>query len=85
MSDAGAKALLDVLNPDQATLPYGGASAPPARRTVRRLKKLDIRHHFVSPGLVPALRATNVEVNADDPKEADEWGGEIHRFVSVSE
>lgn len=76
---------LDVLDLSMGTLGDAGAKALLASPAVRRLKKLDIHHHYVSPESVAALRGLGIEVNADDPQTPDEWGGELHRYVSVSE
>ncbi len=49
------------------------------------LQKLDIHHHFVSPELVEQLAALGIELDASDPQEPDEYRGEIHRYIAVSE
>jgi hypothetical protein len=76
---------LDVLDLSLGTLSDAGAKALLASPSIRRLKKLDIHHHFVSPGVVEDLKRLGIEVNADDAQEPHEWAGEAHRFVSVSE
>jgi hypothetical protein len=52
---------------------------------VRRLKKLDLHHHFISDGMVTNLQSLGIEVDASDKQEPHEWGGEQHRFIAVSE
>jgi hypothetical protein len=76
---------LEVLDLSMGTLTDAGAQALLDSPSVRRLKKLDIHHHYVSPGLVTALHGLGIEVDADDVKEADDWDGEPHRYVSVGE
>ena len=76
---------LDVLDLSLGTLSDDGAKALLGSPAVRRLKRLDIHHHYVSPELVTALQGLGIEVNAADEQDADEWGGEVRRYVSVGE
>lgn len=76
---------LDVLDLSLGALGDAGAKALLTSPAVRRLKKLDVHHHFVSPELVTALQGLGIEVDADDVQEPHEWGGEPHRYNSVSE
>lgn len=79
LGDDGAKALLasPVLSGDPAL--FSGKTAAP------RLKKLDIHHHYVSDDFVKALKKLGIEVDAGEKQEPDNWGGEEHRYISVSE
>jgi hypothetical protein len=76
---------LRVLDLSMGTLGDEGAKALLASPAIKRLKKLDIHHHFVSKELVEALQGLGIEVDAGDQQEPQEWGGEAHRFISVSE
>jgi hypothetical protein len=51
----------------------------------RGLKKLDLHHHFCSDAMMAKLKALPLEVDVDDREAPDEWDGEEHRYVSVSE
>jgi len=76
---------LEVLDLSMGTLTDAGARALLASPAIRRLKKLDLHHHFMSPDVVEQLKGLGIDVNTDDVQEADEWGGQVHRFVAVSE
>ena len=78
-------ARLRTLDLSMGTLGDAGATALIGSPAVRRLEKLDIHHHFVSDALVDALKSCGPEVDATEPQEPQEWGGESHRFVAVSE
>ena len=76
---------LRVLDLSMGTLGDEGARALLGSPAIKGLKKLDIHHHFVSKELVAALQALGIQVDAGDSQEPQEWGGESHRFISVSE
>lgn len=76
---------LAVLDLSLGTLTDTGAAALLASPAVRRLRKLDLHHHFCSPDMVARLAALPIEVDAGDPQEADEHGGEVYRYVAVGE
>jgi hypothetical protein len=83
---APVTARLEVLDLSMGTLGDEGAAALLGSPAVKRLRKLDIHHHYVSPGLVEKLKGLGIEVDADDVQEPDDWGdGEMHRFNAVSE
>lgn len=76
---------VDVLDMSLGTLGDEGTEVLASSPAVARLKKLDIHHHYVSDAAVEKLRALGIELNADDRQEPDEWDGEAHRYVAVSE
>ncbi|MEP2472516.1 MAG: STM4015 family protein [Paracoccaceae bacterium] len=49
------------------------------------LTKLDLTYHFLSDATQKALSAKYPNVVLDDPQDADEWGGETHYYIAVSE
>lgn len=49
------------------------------------LEKLDVHHHFASAEAVRELQRLPFEVDASDVQAPQEWGGEEHRFIAVSE
>ena len=56
------------------------------RKALKKLKKLDVHHHFCSPAAVKQLKAAVKSVDAKQSQKPLEWGdGETRRFVSVSE
>jgi hypothetical protein len=76
---------LDVLDISMGTLGDEGARALLESPGIRKLKKLDVHHHFISDETVAKLQSLGVEVDASDKQEPNEWRGEKHRFIAVSE
>lgn len=77
---------LDVLDLSMGTLGDEGAKALLSCPAIRRLKKLDIHHHYVSDELVQVLNRLGIEVDASEHEEPDDWGGgDFHRYISVGE
>ncbi len=76
---------LEVLDLSLGTLTDRGARALAGSGKIGHLKRLDISHHFVGAEAVAALAAATSNLVADDPEAPDEWDGETHYFVAVSE
>jgi hypothetical protein len=76
---------LRVLDLSLGTLSDDGAAALLASPPVAKLEFLDIHHHFCSDDMVAKLKSLGVEVDASDPQTPDDWEGELHRFIAVSE
>ena len=62
-----------------------GARALLSSPLIKKLKRLDLHHHFISDELVAKLKALGIEVDLSDKQEPQEWSGQQHRFVAVSE
>lgn len=62
-----------------------GATALLQCPTTRKLKKLDIRHHYCSDEVVQRLESLGIEVDTREPQEPDFYDGEEQRYVAVSE
>jgi hypothetical protein len=78
---------LEVLDLSLGTLGDEGAAALLAGQPLTHLKKLDLHHHYISEAMQERLRAAlpGVEVNLSELEEPDDWDGEEHRYVAVSE
>jgi hypothetical protein len=80
---------IPVLDLSLGNLSDEGARALLANPAVRRLRRLDIHHHFVSPPVVAQLQGLGIEVDAGEPKEPDVYTykgvTETHRYNAVSE
>lgn len=76
---------LRVLDLSLGTLTDKGALALASAGNLGGLEKLDIHHHFVSPEGLARLRELGVALDASDPQEPDEYGGETYYYVAVSE
>lgn len=77
----GALERIAVLNLSMGTLSDDGARALLETPAVRRLEKLVIRHHYMSPDMVKELEELGIETDIGDAQEPD---GE-YRYVAVSE
>jgi hypothetical protein len=76
---------LEVLDLSMGTLGDIGAKALLGSSSIKKLKKLDVHHHFISSELVKQLESLGIEVDASDEQEPHNWGGEDHRFTEVNE
>lgn len=76
---------LDVLDLSLGNLSDEGARALLAGSTVRSLKKLDLHHHYISDDLLPKFEVLGISVDLSDQQEADEYDGEVERYIYVSE
>src|SRR5262249_42612610 len=74
-----------VLDLSLGTLTDRGAEALLAVPGIKKLEKLVIHHHFVSPPLLGRLQALGIEVDAGDPQPADVYGNETYRYVAHAE
>jgi len=76
---------IQTLDLSLGTLSDTGAAALLSSPAVRRLRRLDIHHHFCSPPTVRQLEELGIEVDASDPQAPDEYNGQMHRYVAVGE
>jgi hypothetical protein len=76
---------IKVLDLSLGNLSDEGARSLLENPAIAALEKLDIHHHYVSPALLNELAALGIVLDASDPKESDEYGGEFHRYIAVSE
>jgi hypothetical protein len=92
LGDRGAEALLSIpgltrrerLGIPHRQLTFDFGPAEPAGLT--RLEKLDIHHHYVSPGLVERLQALGIEVDAGEAREPEDPDDpDAHRYIAHSE
>lgn len=62
-----------------------GAEALAASGRIGHLKSLDVHHHYMSDEARQKLAAATPNLIVDEAEEADDWDGEPHYYVSVSE
>lgn len=92
-TDAIAEALVDapilgrieVLDLSMGDLGDEGARALAGIAALRRLRSLDIHHHFVSDEALGELLALGIAVEADDRMEPYDWDDEARRYIAVTE
>lgn len=89
LAGAPVVARLEHLDLSMGTLGDLGAVALLGGQPLTHLASLDLSHHYLSEEMaervVDALAPHGVRVVLDDPKQAEEWGGESHRYVAVGE
>ena len=76
---------IETLDLSLGTLGDEGVGALAASPLAGKLKTLDIHFHYASDAALARLRALGIHVDDSDKREPDEWNGEKHRYVSVSE
>ncbi len=76
---------LHVLDLSMGNLSDNGAQALLGNLAFRKLKKLDLHHHYLTPALEKRLREVFPNVDVSDRKEADEDGDDVYRHIAVSE
>ncbi len=85
LADAPVLRRIETLDLSLGNLGDEGAVALLSGGNLSGLKRLDIHHHYVSDEVIDGLRGTGVDLNADDRQEADEYNGQTHRYIAVSE
>jgi Leucine Rich repeat len=76
---------IETLDLSMGTLSDAGADALLASPAVKRLKKLDLHHHFLSSEKITKLQQLGLQIDVSEKKEADDYNGEIYRYVAVGE
>ncbi|MHA3916394.1 STM4015 family protein [Halovulum sp. GXIMD14793] len=76
---------LQVLGLSMGELSDDGGQALLDSDRLSHLQKLDLTFHFLSKDMQAALKAAYPQVVLDDAQVPDEWNGEQHLYVAVSE
>lgn len=85
VADAPILDRIEVLDLSMGNLSDAGAAKLTASSRIRRLRRLDIHHHFVSDEALRRLRDLGIEMDASDSKEEEDFRGETYRYIAVSE
>lgn len=85
VAEKGIPGSVEVLDLSLGTLTDEGAQALAGCDWLKSLKKLDVHFHYISPPVIEQLKAIVPEVDASNVQEADNYDGEIYRYVAVSE
>lgn len=76
---------LEVLDLSLGNLTDAGAEPLLGNPALRKLRKLDLHHHYLSPEMEKRLKAAFPNVDVSDRQEEDKYGDEVYRNISVSE
>ena len=76
---------LEVLDLSMGTLGDLGGQALLDSPEVKNLRKLDLRHHYLSTPLEARLAALGIEVDLSEGEEPHKYDGKSHRYLAVSE
>ena len=76
---------LQVLDLSMGALSDEGAKALVASPLVRKLKKLDLHYHYISDAMMKKLKSLGIEVDLEDPQDAEGSGDADDRYIAVSE
>ena len=85
VADSALVHRIETLDLSLGTLGDEGARALLDSEGVKKLKRLDLHYHFCTDEMQKKLQALPMEVDVSDAQSGDEWGGEVHRYVAVSE
>jgi hypothetical protein len=81
LADAPVLRRIETLDLSLGNLSDEGAVALLSGGNLPGLKRLDVHHHYVSDEVLDGLKATGVELNAEDQRDASE----DDRYIAVSE
>ena len=85
VADAPILERIDVLDLSLGILGDEGAQALLDSPLMANLKLLDLHYHFLTDAMQEKLKSLPCEVDVSEAQSGDEWDGEIHRYVAVSE
>ncbi|AEV83291.1 hypothetical protein ACWT_2269 [Actinoplanes sp. SE50] len=87
LAQAPVVARLESLDLSMGTLGDTGATALLAGQPLTHLRRLDLRHHYMSAEVAAAVVGAlpGVEVDIDDPQEDDVFDDVAYRYTAVSE
>ncbi len=87
VSDGEASILdrIQVLDLSMGTLSDKGANAILTNPKILQLEKLILSHHFMSDAVMKKVGALKIDVDVSDQEAADEYDGDVYRYVSVGE
>lgn len=72
---------IETLDLSMGTLSDSGGQALLESAGIKKLKHLNLRHHFLSDDMMAKLRGLGIDINLDDQEEDDD----DYRFIEVSE
>ena len=76
---------LETLDLSMGILDDNGGEALLQSEGIKKLKYLNLRHHYLSDAMMAKLKTLGIEINLDDQEEADVDDDESYRYIEVSE
>lgn len=76
---------LETLDLSMGILDDKGAQALLESDGIKKLKFLNLRHHYMSNEMMEKLKSIGIPINMDDQEEADKDDDEEYRYIEVSE
>ncbi|MFD2762541.1 STM4015 family protein [Micromonospora eburnea] len=78
---------LEVLDLSMGVLTDSGGAALLAGQSLTHLRRLDLRHHYLSEEMAASVAAAlpDVQVDVSDPQTVEEYNGRQYRYTAVGE
>ncbi len=76
---------IETLDLSLGTLTSIGAEHLINSAKIKKLKRLDLHHHFISDESIAKLQSLGIDVDTSDQQDGDEDDGTIYRYIAVSE
>lgn len=77
--------IIEELDLSMGTLSDVGGQALLDNPAVKKLKSLNLNHHYMTDGMMSKLKTLGIPVDVGGQEEADEDDGEVYRYVEVAE
>lgn len=77
--------IIEELDLSMGTLGDEGGQALLDNPAVKKLKSLNLEHHYLSDDMMAKLHALGIPVNLSGQEDEDEYDGESYRYVEVGE
>ena len=87
VAEVGVPQMIKTLDISLGNLSDKGAKALVASGKLTHLETLDLHHHYLSDEMMATVAAAKIaaNVNLDEQEQADEYDGELERYIFVSE
>ena len=87
VAEVGVPKMIKTLDISLGNLSDKGAKALLASGKLTHLDTLDLHHHYLSDEMMATVAAAKIaaNVNIDEQEQADEYDGELERYIFVSE
>jgi hypothetical protein len=76
---------IETLDLSKGNLSDEGGKALLTSPAIAKLKYIDLSHHYLSKEVMEQFKKLGVKTDLDDRQDADEYDGEVYRYIMVSE